>query len=190
MSGKRCCTCREAKGVEAFSRNRSSKDGLQPRCKACARRHYKENREAILERKRLYREENREAIREYHRRYREENREAVLERQRRHYKENRESVAESTRRYRAENREAIAEYHRRYREEHREAIAEDKRRYHAEIRDITREAATRTGEPYTPAEDAHILTSDDPAAVIAVELGRTLGSIHHRRCELRKAVGA
>ena len=59
MSGKQCCTCGEVKEVEAFSRNRSRKDGLQPRCKACARRHYEQNREAIAEYQRRYREENR-----------------------------------------------------------------------------------------------------------------------------------
>ena len=173
MSGKRCSGCGEVKGAESFSRCKSKKDGLKSHCKACIRR---------------YREENREAALEYCRRYHAENREAVLERQRRHYEENREAVAERNRRYREENREAVAERDRRYREEHREAIVERSRRYYEENRDMTRESATRIGEPYTPAEDAHILASDEPAAVIAVELGRTLSSIHKRRIELRKAV--
>lgn len=160
MSGKRCTGCGEVKGVESFSRDRSRKDGLQPRCKTCKRRHYEENREAVLERQH---------------RYREKNHEAVLGRQRRYYEE---------------NREAALEYHRRYREENREAILERKRRNRAENCDMTRESATRAGEPYTPAEDAHILTSDDPVAVIAVELGRTLNSVNGRRRKLRKAVTA
>ena len=175
MSGKRCSKCGEMKGVEAFSRNKSKKDGLQSRCKTCVRRHY---------------EENREARREYLRRYREGNREAILERQRRHYEENREAVLESQRRYYEENREAIIESRRRYQEENREAVAESKRRYYEENRDMTRESATRTWERYTPAEDAHILTSGEPIAVIAVELGRTMTSIAHRRRILLKAVTA
>ena len=145
MSGKRCCTCGEVKGAESFTRDKSRKDGLHPRCKACKRRHYEENREADLERQRRYREENREARQEYYRRYYEENREAIAERRRRHYEEN---------------------------------------------RDMTRESATRNGEPYTPAEDAHILTSDEPSAVIAVELGRTLDSVNIRRRILRKKAAA
>lgn len=160
MSGKRCSGCGEVKGAEAFSRNRSMRDGLDHRCKACNRRYREENREALLERKRRYREENREEIREYSRRYREENREAVLERQRRHYEEN------------------------------REALLERDRRYREEIRDMTREVATRNGEPYTPAEDAHILASDEPAAVIAVELGRTIASIKRRQETLRQKAAA
>ena len=160
MPGNRCSGCGEVKGVEAFSRNRSMRDGLDHRCKACNRRYREENREAVLERKRRYYAENREAIAEYHRRYREENREAVLERHRRHYEENREAPLERDRRYREE------------------------------IRDMTRETATRTGEPYTTAEDAHILTSDEPLAVIAVELGRTIASIKHRRKTLRQKAAA
>ena len=173
MSGKRCTGCGEVKGAESFSRCKSKKDGLKSHCKACIRR---------------YREENREAALEYCRRYHAENREAILERKRRHHAENREAVLERQRRHYEENREAVAERDRRYREEHREAIVERSRRYYEENRDMTRESATRIGEPYTPAEDAHILASDEPAAVIAVELGRTLSSIHKRRIELRKAV--
>ena len=188
MSGKRCSGCGEVKGAESFSRCKSKKDGLKSHCKACIRRYREENREAALEYCRRYHAENREAILERKRRHHAENREAVLERQRRHYEENREAVAERNRRYREENREAVAERDRRYREEHREAIVERSRRYYEENRDMTRESATRIGEPYTPAEDAHILASDEPAAVIAVELGRTLSSIHKRRIELRKAV--
>ena len=160
MSGKRCTGCGEVKAVGAFSRDRSKKDGLKPRCKACNRRYYEENREADIERSRRYYEENREALAERNRRYYEENREAALERTRR------------------------------YREEYREALAEDQRRWRESMRDMTREAATRHREPYAPAEDAHILASDEPAAVIAVELGRTMKSVEHRRRRLRKAVGA
>jgi hypothetical protein len=160
MSGKRCPGCGEVKGVESFSRDRSRKDGLQSRCKSCARRHREESHEAILECHRRYHAENREAILDRQRHYREVNREAELERQRRYHEENREALLERNRRYREANR------------------------------DMTRETATRTGEPYTPAEDAHILTSDEPDVVIAVELGRTLDSVNTRRKRLRKAVAA
>ena len=175
MSGKRCSGCGEAKGVEAFSRNKANKDGLQSWCKACKRRYY---------------EENHEAERERQRRYREENREAILESQRRSCVKNRDARQEYFRRYCEENREAILESQRRYREENREAIREYNRLFNERMRDMTRESATRAGEPYTPAEDAHILTSDEPVAVIAVELGRTLSSINQRRKRLRKAVSA
>ena len=160
MSGKRCPGCGSVKLAEFFSRNKSRKDGLQSQCKDCAR---------------LWREENREAVIEGRRRYRKENLEAERERQRRYYEENLEAERERNRRYYEETSEASLEYSRRYREE---------------MLDMTRETATRNGEPYTPAEDAHILTSDEPLAVIAVELGRTLASVRARRRMLRKAVSA
>ena len=175
MSGKRCSGCGEVKGVESFSRCKSNKDGLQYRCKSCKRRYY---------------EENHEAERECQRRYREANREAIRESQRRSCVKNREARQEYFRRYREENREAIREKDRRYREENLEARREYDRLFNEKMRDMTRESATRTGERYTPAEDAHILTSDEPAAVIAVELGRTMDSINGRRHMLRKAVSA
>lgn len=175
MSGKRCPGCGEVKAVEAFSRNKSKKDGLKSQCKDCDRR---------------YREKNHEAIREYNHRYRVENREVGRECQRRSREKNHEAALERCRRYYEENREAVLEYHRRYYVENREALLEDQRRHREAMRDMTREVATRGGEPYTPAEDAHILTSNEPDAAIAVELGRTMESIRSRRKRLRKAVTA
>ncbi len=41
MTEKTCCTCRGAKPVQAFTRHRGRKDGLQPKCKACVAEHRK-----------------------------------------------------------------------------------------------------------------------------------------------------
>ena len=98
--------------------------------------------------------------------------------------------SDSQREYYQVYRDEILDRKRRYYEEHREALLESKRRHREAMRDMTRETATRNGEPYTPAEDAHILTSDEPLAVIAVEIGRTMSSVNHRRCKLRKAATA
>ena len=160
MSRKRCPGCGEVKDFAEFSRAKRAKDGLQCWCKSCNRR---------------YREENRETIREGHRRYREENREAEIER---------------SRRYREENREAEIEYYRRRREEHREVLNEIERRRRKKINDALREVATRNGEPWTPAEDAYILSADEPVAVKAMELGRTISSVHYRSAKLRKKTAA
>lgn len=37
VDGKRCCSCRSEKAADEFYRNRSSLDGLSPRCKKCDR---------------------------------------------------------------------------------------------------------------------------------------------------------
>ena len=94
------------------------------------------------------------------------------------------------RRYREENREAEIEYYRRRREEHREVLNEIERRRRKKINDALREVATRNGEPWTPAEDAYILSADEPVAVKAMELGRTISSVHYRSAKLRKKTAA
>jgi hypothetical protein len=61
---KRCSCCKEEKEEEEFQRNRSSKDGLQDRCKACRRetdgRTYQRRSEELKAR---YRARDREAVR-------------------------------------------------------------------------------------------------------------------------------
>lgn len=160
MSRKKCTGCGKVKDFSEFSRDKSRKDGLQSQCKSCFSR------------------------------YREENREAILERKRRHYEENRESERDLHRRWRDENREAVLEYHRRYYEENREVHNKIIGRRQKAINDAMREIATRNGEPWTPAEDAYIMSADEPGALMAMELGRTIASIRGRAARLRKKTAA
>lgn len=83
---KQCCTCHEAKGLDAFCKDRKRADGLYPRCKECSkayfarpsvrqnmeayrRKHYAENRDSILSQVQAYAAENLERIREYQRQH-------------------------------------------------------------------------------------------------------------------------
>lgn len=54
---KQCFTCKQARSVSEYHRNRKSPDGLQDRCKSCAaeanRKYYQKHREQILERQQL-----------------------------------------------------------------------------------------------------------------------------------------
>ena len=75
---KQCCDCHQIKPFEEFNRNKSSKDGRNPRRRACQAEYYKANRERYREYFRQYREANRERILEYSRRYYEANREKAL----------------------------------------------------------------------------------------------------------------
>jgi hypothetical protein len=102
---KRCTKCGELKELEAFNKNRSTKDGLQSQCRACK-----------VETDRRYREANPEKERERHRRYREANPEKVSEKDRRYYEANSEREREKYRRYRQANPEKVRETGRRYRE--------------------------------------------------------------------------
>lgn len=160
MSRKKCTGCGVVKDYAEFTRSKITGDGLQYRCKSCRRRHYKENREASIE---------------YSRRYRDENMDSEIERSRRYYED---------------NREAVLDYKRRYREEHREVLNEIERRRRKKINDATREIATRNGEPWTPAEDAYIMSADESSAIMAMELGRTINSVDQRAARLRRKTAA
>ena len=69
---KRCTKCKETKPVSFFSRNKSRHDGLAGECRACHKINHTnyraKNREAILERQRLYVNKNRYAVNERKRR--------------------------------------------------------------------------------------------------------------------------
>jgi 5-methylcytosine-specific restriction endonuclease McrA len=47
---KACTKCGEAKALDAFSRNKNAKDGLQSQCKACNRSYYEQNAERVIAR--------------------------------------------------------------------------------------------------------------------------------------------
>ena len=44
---KKCCTCKEPKTLDSFSKNKRKKDGLQTKCKSCAKEYREENKEFI-----------------------------------------------------------------------------------------------------------------------------------------------
>jgi len=58
MDTKECSVCRERLRLSCFSKNRTTKDGLQYRCKRCAREYHYANQERILESRREYRIKN------------------------------------------------------------------------------------------------------------------------------------
>lgn len=173
---KPCTGCGEVKPLDDYHRHRTKPDGHVSRCKTCVaesdRRYREANRDKKLERARRYYEENRDKELERARRYREENSDKVQERARRYYEENRNKVLENARQYREEN----SDY----------ANRRDRRRYR-QRNDNTALTATRTGKPWTPAED-DILTADDGRTLFAkaILLGRTYSSCAGRRQRLAR----
>jgi len=55
---KRCCTCRETKLKECFSKKASCSDGLQVRCKACFSAYYQRTKEVQKATAARFRQEN------------------------------------------------------------------------------------------------------------------------------------
>jgi len=113
---KRCSKCREIKSLTAFSKDKSAKDGVKRRCKACEHNYYVSNAEAIGERIRKYREANLETIRE---------------RKKRYYDAHAETLCAKKREYRAANAEVLKEKKQAYYVAHRNAHRESRRAYYA-----------------------------------------------------------
>ena len=105
---KRCTKCGIEKVAGEFSKDKSRKDGLCSRCKACNKLYKEANKERRREQSKLYREANKEQILEYQKLYYEANkerkklyREANKERRREYFKLHYEANKE---RYREQNR--------------------------------------------------------------------------------------
>lgn len=161
MQSKRCTKCGEVKSESSFSRDRTRSDGLEHRCKECVRAYNRAYREAHREEQRAYREAHLEERRAYNRAYHESRREELLA------------------------------HKRTYWEDHREEFNAQCRKRQTEVLKASREVSTRNGEPWTPAEDHVVLTSEWTVLEIAIELGRTTSSVKNRRTLLhRKAVTA
>lgn len=72
---KTCTKCGETKGVDGFSRDRSTRDGLCSQCKECRRAYKEAHREERCDKGRAYYEAHREEIRARQRVYNEAHRE-------------------------------------------------------------------------------------------------------------------
>ena len=84
---KICSKCGRELPISQFYKCKSNKDGLQAHCKECLKQYYAENKEAIAEYKKQYRQENKELIKQW-------------------YTKNEERMKQ----YRKENKETIADY--------------------------------------------------------------------------------
>lgn len=121
-----------------------------------------------------------ECSRAYQRAYRESHREEIRARDRAYARAYNEA-------HREERRACKRAYYEAYKEERNTQIRKRK----TEVWKTSREVANRNGEPWTPAEDHVVLTSEGTELDIAIELGRTTNSVGRRRRKLRsKAVTA
>ena len=122
---KRCSKCGIEKAASEFNKDKSNKDGLQPRCKACEK---------------LYKEANKERYREQSKLYREANKEQIRERKKLHYEANKEKILERQKLYKEANKEKISAYHKLYYA--KESLLRDERYIAARMKNgYTREEA-------------------------------------------------
>jgi len=101
---KRCNRCETTKTVDQFYRDRSRKDGLQVKCKACGKAYHEANREEIRAKKKAYREANREKILAQKKAYHEANREKILAKKKTYREANREKILASNLEYKLNRR--------------------------------------------------------------------------------------
>jgi 5-methylcytosine-specific restriction endonuclease McrA len=92
METKTCTKCNETKPVAEFSKRRTRKDGLQPRCKVCRKAHYEVNKDKVIARSKAYYEANKDKEMASRKAYHEANREKLLARMRAWQKANPDKI--------------------------------------------------------------------------------------------------
>ena len=84
---KTCITCHVEQPLEAYGKDRTSKDGLQYKCNTCRAAYRAANRESLAAKQQAYREDNCEKELARHKKYREANRDLINQRKRAKYAE-------------------------------------------------------------------------------------------------------
>lgn len=106
---KRCYACGKWKPVDQFSRDRTRKDGLDPKCRACQAAYRKANAERISKTKRSCREKKIEHYRERDKRYAIENAARIDEYQRQYRVKHAEKKRAYARAYRLTDKGRMSE---------------------------------------------------------------------------------
>ena len=103
---KKCFKCEEYLGLSNFRKNKRSKDGLQGKCKDCAKKYDVVHREA-----------NKESIQRSWERHYQNNTDKVKGRAAKWEADNKDHVADRKKSYREKNKDIISIYHSKYRKE-------------------------------------------------------------------------
>lgn len=136
MSTKTCTKCKQELPVIEFYNCKQTRDKLQSWCKACVKAQNRQRQQ-----------ENRDAVNQYNREWRENHAETVKvrakERSRKHYLENRQVILERNREYRKAHPEVGKKGLARYCANNREKRRQSTRRYYAEHPEKRVEQAAR-----------------------------------------------
>ena len=144
---KICNKCGMDKDECEFSKDKTSKDGLQSNCKECVKiynkQYYEKNKEKIKKRSKGYRKANGEYYKQYHKKY---------------YKENKDVLCIQNKVYKELNKEKYSEYNKEYRKLNREKLIVKSREhyYNNKQRYVEKERSNALYEQY-----ANKLTNDE-----------------------------
>ena len=119
MKTKTCSKCKETKGIGEFHKDKSTKDGLNSRCKSCKKAYQEANKDKF----KAYREANKKKIAKQKKAYREANKEKIATSNRAYREANKEKIAERMKAYREANKEKIALRDKAYVEANKDKIA-------------------------------------------------------------------
>ena len=115
---KECYKCGETKPVSEYHKNKSRADGLQYKCRSCAKsyqkKRYQNNKERLIKNAKEYYEANKERKLEYGRQYYQANKERIHKRQKKYNEANKEHIRECVKEYYEANKEKISEYKKEY----------------------------------------------------------------------------
>jgi hypothetical protein len=134
---KVCRSCKEEKASSEFSKNRSSKDGLRNKCKACDSAYLELHKDEIAEAQRIYRDNHKVELSEKSKAYRESHRDTILAKKREYYESHKEAFLENQKEYREAHKETIAEYMKQYRFDNAEARALANKEWYETHKEIT-----------------------------------------------------
>jgi hypothetical protein len=166
---KRCSMCLNTKGIDSFTKLNKGLGGREPRCKQCRalirEEYYKNNRDSILERRKIHRElnynsvvererknriKNREARLNYSKQWAENNKERVKRNRRRYYESNKDRCISLSRKWNEDNKARCAEIHKKWKENNPE-----KRKLYRHIR---RARKAELPNDFTSEQQSEVLT--------------------------------
>lgn len=109
-----CSDCKIEKPIENFSKCKTSKRGLQYKCKECEKLYTLNNHERILKRKRLNYLKNKEKSKIYSKIWKIKNKDKIKEQKRIYYLNNKNHIKNRQKQYRLDNLDEYREYQRNY----------------------------------------------------------------------------
>jgi len=124
---KYCNKCQIDKPLNEFSKSKRYKDGLQTKCKACAKQYEENNKERITVRKKQHYESNKVESSTRCKKYREENKQCIATRTKQWRENNREKISELKRQYYEEHKDG---HIKQYREINKEKMISQRKQYH------------------------------------------------------------
>ena len=131
---KTCSKCKVEKDESEFSKNKSSADSLNSRCRSCAKDYREKNKDKLSAYYKDYHAKNRDRILTRQKEYYEENKEELSVQRKEHYEENKDKILIRHRNYRGENKDKLLAYHKEYYKRNRDRLSVQHKRYGKENR--------------------------------------------------------